>query len=60
LINKANITTLEDVLFAGNPVEEKASGEGVWVSEITKRLPYAKKLDGKTLIRDIVEEEKQE
>ncbi|KAJ3304990.1 Dynein light chain 1, axonemal [Kappamyces sp. JEL0829] len=55
----AGLTLLEDVLFSGNPVEEKATADGNWVSEITKRFPYAKKLDGKTLIReDGLEEEK--
>lgn len=48
----AGLTLLEDVLFSGNPVEEKYSAEGTWVSEVTKRLPYVKKLDGKTLIRE--------
>jgi hypothetical protein len=43
----------------GNPIEEKSTAEGVWVAEITKRLPYAKKLDGKTLIRDMEEEPKE-
>jgi dynein light chain 1 len=49
---------LEDILFSGNPVEEKATTDGNWVSEITKRFPTAKKLDGKTLIRQDVDEEK--
>lgn len=49
---QAGLTLLEDVLFSGNPVEEKYSAEGTWVSEVTKRLPYVKKLDGKTLIRE--------
>jgi dynein light chain 1 len=49
---------LEDVLLSGNPVEEKATADGNWVSEITKRFPAFKKLDGKTLIReDGLEEE---
>ena len=49
---QAGLTLLEDVLFSGNPVEEKYTAEGTWVSEVTKRLPYVKKLDGKTLIRE--------
>lgn len=39
------------MLFSGNPIEEKCSGEGTWIVEITKRMPNVKKLDGKTLIR---------
>lgn len=50
---------VEDILFSGNPVEEKATADGTWIPEVTKRFPTAKKLDGKTLIRqDAVEEEK--
>lgn len=48
---------LEDILFTGNPVEEKASADGSWIPEITKKFPTAKKLDGKTLIRADAEDE---
>lgn len=48
----AGLAALEDVLFSGNPIEEKASQDGTWIPEITKRLPFAKKLDGKTIIRE--------
>ncbi|KAI8817936.1 uncharacterized protein EV422DRAFT_21971 [Fimicolochytrium jonesii] len=41
-----------EVLFVGNPVEEKATGENVWVAEMTKRFPQLKKLDGKPIIRE--------
>jgi dynein light chain 1 len=50
------LTTLEDILFYGNPVEEKASADGSWIPEITKKFPTVKKLDGKTVIRQDVEE----
>ena len=40
------------MLLSGNPVEEKYSAEGTWVAEFSKRFPTAKKLDGKTLIRE--------
>lgn len=36
----------------GNPLEEKATADGNWISEITKRFPQVKKLDGKPLIRE--------
>ncbi|XP_068084859.1 dynein axonemal light chain 1-like [Anabrus simplex] len=44
------VTTLEDLLFDGNPLCE-ASEESVWKAEIIKRLPNLKKLDGDTVIR---------
>ncbi|KAI8898754.1 hypothetical protein BC833DRAFT_588532 [Globomyces pollinis-pini] len=54
----AGLPCLEDVLFSGNPIEEKCTADGSWVPEITKRFPTAKKLDGKTLIRqDAAEDE---
>jgi dynein light chain 1 len=52
LMPAAGLTLLEDVLFSGNPVEEKATADGSWITEITKRFPFAKKLDGKTIIRE--------
>jgi dynein light chain 1, axonemal len=60
IVYQAGLMMLEDVLLCGNPVEEKATSEGIWVQEITKRLPYVKKLDGKTLIRDVPDDEKVE
>jgi hypothetical protein len=32
---------------SGNPLEEKQSSEGTWQSEVTRRLPNLRKLDGK-------------
>lgn len=57
-LTQAGLTLLEDVLFSGNPIEEKCSGDGNWVQEITKRFPFAKKLDGKILIREEPDEDK--
>lgn len=34
------------MLFVGNPLEEKHSAEGNWRDEAIKRLPRLKKLDG--------------
>jgi dynein light chain 1 len=45
------LTTLEDLLFAGNPLVESME-ENVWRIEASKRLPFLKKLDGETVIRE--------
>lgn len=37
---------LENLLFTGNPLEEKHSADGTWRKEVAKRLPNLKKLDG--------------
>jgi dynein light chain 1, axonemal len=54
LLPCAALPLLEDVVFSGNPVEEKLSQDGTWVQEVTKRFPFVKKLDGKTVIREDV------
>ncbi|KAG9481374.1 hypothetical protein GDO78_010556 [Eleutherodactylus coqui] len=41
----ADLPCLEDLVFVGNPLEEKHALEGNWVEEATKRLPKLKKLD---------------
>jgi hypothetical protein len=38
-------------------VEEKATSDGTWIHEVTKKFPTARKLDGKTLIRADAEDE---
>jgi dynein light chain 1, axonemal len=49
---------LEDLLLQGNPLEEKCTGEGTWVSEVSKKFPVLRKLDGRPIIReDAMEEE---
>ncbi|XP_033734966.1 dynein light chain 1, axonemal-like [Pecten maximus] len=48
---------LEQLVFTGNPLEEKHSAEGDWVLSVSKRLPKLKKLDGSPIIRDDDEEE---
>lgn len=45
------VTTLEELLFVGNPLSE-AMEESVWKVEAAKRLPSLKKLDGETVVRD--------
>lgn len=42
----AELPCLEDLVFVGNPLEEKHSAEGNWIEEATKRVPKLKKLDG--------------
>lgn len=48
-VKLAELPCLEDLVFVGNPLEEKHSAEGNWIDEATKRVPKLKKLDGKWL-----------
>ncbi|MBZ3888151.1 Dynein light chain 1, axonemal [Sciurus carolinensis] len=45
-VKLAELPCLEDLVFVGNPLEEKHSAEGNWIEEATKRVPRLKKLDG--------------
>ena len=55
----ADLSCLIDLVFVGNPLEEKHSTEGIWMDEASKRLPNLKKLDGKSvsaaMLKDIDE-----
>ncbi|KAJ3221628.1 Dynein light chain 1, axonemal [Chytriomyces hyalinus] len=52
------LSGLEDLLLVGNPLEEKCTADGNWVSEISKKFPSLRKLDGKPIIReDAMEDE---
>lgn len=42
----AELPCLVDLVFVGNPLEEKFSAEGTWMEEASRRLPNLKKLDG--------------
>ncbi|KAK0066137.1 dynein light chain 1 axonemal [Biomphalaria pfeifferi] len=42
----SGISTLEDVVLIGNPIEEELSEAGRWFSEFKKKCPKVKKLDG--------------
>ncbi|MEE6492590.1 hypothetical protein FKM82_016610 [Ascaphus truei] len=53
----AELPSLEDLVFLGNPLEEKHSAEGNWMEEATRRLPRLKKLDGTPVIKQEEEEE---
>uniref|UniRef100_A0ABI8A256 Dynein axonemal light chain 1 n=2 Tax=Carnivora TaxID=33554 RepID=A0ABI8A256_FELCA len=44
-VKLAELPCLEDLVFVGNPLEEKHSAEGNWIEEATKRVPKLKKLD---------------
>ncbi|KAI8829662.1 hypothetical protein BJ741DRAFT_384065 [Chytriomyces cf. hyalinus JEL632] len=46
------LPAFEDLLLVGNPLEEKCTADGNWISEISKKFPMLKKLDGKPLIRE--------
>lgn len=45
-VRLAELPCLEDLVFVGNPLEEKHSAEGNWIEEASKRVPKLKKLDG--------------
>lgn len=47
----AELPCLEDLVFVGNPLEERHSADGTWMDEACKRLPNLKKLDGKSADR---------
>jgi len=43
---------LEDLVFVGNPLEEKHSQDNDWRDQVSKKLPKLKKLDGVPVIRE--------
>lgn len=55
-VRLAELPCLVDLVFVGNPLEEKHSAEGTWMDEATKRLPNLKKLDGTPVIKQEVDE----
>nr|XP_046229262.1 dynein axonemal light chain 1 isoform X1 [Scatophagus argus] len=50
-VRLAELPCLADLVFVGNPLEEKHSAEGSWMDEATKRLPNLRKLDGTPVIK---------
>lgn len=48
-VRLADLPCLADLVFVGNPLEEKHSAEGTWMDEASKRLSYLKKLDGESV-----------
>lgn len=51
-VRLAELPCLADLVFVGNPLEEKHSAEGNWMDEACKRLPSLKKLDGTPVIKE--------
>eukprot|EP00033_Pygsuia_biforma_P002999 GCRY01003300.1.p1 GENE.GCRY01003300.1~~GCRY01003300.1.p1 ORF type:complete len:204 (-),score=50.43 GCRY01003300.1:201-812(-) len=47
-----DLPALEELLLIGNPLEVKHKEEGNWRSEVLKRLPLLKKLDGSVVNDD--------
>ncbi|XP_026526849.1 dynein light chain 1, axonemal [Pseudonaja textilis] len=52
-VRLAELPLLEDLVFVGNPLEEKysADSQSAWVEEATKRVSRLKKLDGIPVIK---------
>ncbi|XP_071770369.1 dynein axonemal light chain 1 [Centroberyx gerrardi] len=50
-VKLSDLPCLVDLVFVGNPLEEKYSAEGTWMDEASKRLPKLKKLDGTPVIK---------
>lgn len=50
-VRLAELLCLIELVFVGNPLEEKYSAEGTWMDEATKRLPNMKKLDGIPIVK---------
>jgi hypothetical protein len=46
---KNELPHLEEVVFVGNPLEEKHTAEGDWRKLVTQKLKVLKKLDGKII-----------
>eukprot|EP01112_Ceratiomyxa_fruticulosa_P002246 TRINITY_DN1234_c0_g1_i3.p1 TRINITY_DN1234_c0_g1~~TRINITY_DN1234_c0_g1_i3.p1 ORF type:complete len:123 (+),score=27.43 TRINITY_DN1234_c0_g1_i3:371-739(+) len=48
----AELPELSDLLFSGNPLEDRLSKEGRWKMDVINLLPQLRRLDGK-MITDI-------
>ncbi|XP_076011967.1 dynein axonemal light chain 1-like [Genypterus blacodes] len=46
----ADLPCLVDLVFFGNPLQEKHSADGTWMDEASKVLPKLQKLDGTSVI----------
>lgn len=48
-VRLAELPVLEELVFVGNPLQEKfAADQHSWIEEATKRVPKLKKLDGES------------
>ncbi|NWI63047.1 DNAL1 protein, partial [Todus mexicanus] len=45
-VRLGELPLLEDLVFVGNPLQEKYASDNNWIEEATKRVPNLKKLDG--------------
>merc|ERR1712018_698331 len=52
-----DLQCLAELLFVGNPLEEKHSAEGDWRDQVAVKLKKLKKLDGVPVIRDEEDED---
>ncbi|KAM9654062.1 peroxisomal succinyl-coenzyme A thioesterase-like isoform X1 [Harpia harpyja] len=58
-VRLAELPLLEDLVFVGNPLQEKYASDqkNNWIEEATKRVPKLKKLDGTLVIKQEEDEE---
>ncbi|KAM6075374.1 dynein axonemal light chain 1 isoform 4-T4 [Chlamydotis macqueenii] len=58
-VRLAELPLLEDLVFVGNPLQEKYASDqkNSWIEEATKRVPKLKKLDGILVIKQEEDEE---
>ncbi|NXO41201.1 DNAL1 protein, partial [Locustella ochotensis] len=56
-VRLAELPALEELVFVGNPLQEKfATDHNSWIEEATKRVPKLKKLDGTLVVKGEEEE----
>ncbi|NXA91602.1 DNAL1 protein, partial [Melanocharis versteri] len=56
-VRLAELPVLEELVFVGNPLQEKyAADQNSWIEEATKRVPNLKKLDGTLVVKEEEEE----
>lgn len=48
----ASVPCLAELVFVGNPLEEKHSADGTWMDEASRRTPQLKKLDGIPVVKE--------
>lgn len=53
----ADLKKLEELVFNGNPLEEKHKDEGNWIEMASEKVQSLKKIDGIPIIRDDPDEE---
>jgi len=53
----AELSSLAELVFVGNPIEEKHSADGDWMDRVSKSLKSLKKLDGQPIIKNEEDED---